>query len=344
MHILVKLDYPQEDIEKIEKIVRDNVSFVALVDGDIFSLFNYLNPLNRLKFRAMGDLNFTGKIASLADGEFKPTRNLESYRWAAAVMAFFQIAEIDFHFDSSLLEFASIHGPEEARENFIAFHMVNNIDPRFLIDFALGRTNSIPCSAFESLPNIDYPPATKRFDQKGAYFQINYIFIMKIVLLDKEDLPGHEKMILLIDWMLSDFMFGAPALQFANIYFSPSRMSRMLKNHTKEGIHNAAWDLTLVQEWGKIATSESGTQRPLMLITRDKAVKAVSQRLVASNEEEFRSHIIKPWGVKMKHHGKRIFSHYQTTWDRVANDETRDRMSYALLHRVKTALERQLFG
>ncbi len=83
MHILVKLGYPQEDIDKIEDIVRDNVRFVALVDGDLFSLFNYLTPLNQLKFRAMGDLNFTEKIASLADGGFKPSKKLEPYRWAA---------------------------------------------------------------------------------------------------------------------------------------------------------------------------------------------------------------------------------------------------------------------
>lgn len=344
MHILVKLDYPQEDIERIEKIVRDNVSFVALIDGDIFDLFNYLNPLNPLKFRAMGDLNFTGKIASLADGEFNPTRNLEPYRWAAAVMAFFKIAEIDFCFDSSLQEFASKNSTDEARAKFVAFHRVNNINPRFLIDFALGRANSISSSAFECLPHIENPAPTKRFDQKGAYFQINFIFMMKIALLDKEDLSGHEKMMLLIDWMLSDFMFGAPALQFANIYFSPSRFRRMLKNKTIEGIHNAAWDLTLIQEWGKIAISESGTQRPLMLVTRDKAVKAISTRLVASDEEEFRSHMIKPWGVKMKSHGKKIFAHYQSSWDIVADDESRKRPSYALLSRVKADLEQQLFG
>ena len=343
MHILVKLDYPQEDIEKIEKIVRDNISFVALVDGDIFNLFNYLNPLNRLKFRAMGDLNFTEKIASLADGEFNPTTKLEPYRWAAAVMAFLQIAEIDIHFDSSMLEFASFHGREEAREKFKAFHLINNIDPKVLIDFALGRTESIPADAFQGIQGITQIPDARRFSRKGNYFHLNYTFMLKIALLAKDSTDPYHKMIKLIDWMNDEFMFDAPTLQFANIYFSPSRPKRMLKDISKRGISNAAWDLTLIQEWGKVAVEECGTQRPLLLITRDKAVKNIAGRLVASTYEEFQSHMTSPWGKKSSH-GRRIFSHYEMRWNQAEKDKSRNRKSYALLSGMKKSLETLLFG
>ncbi|MFN9821723.1 MAG: hypothetical protein ACK56K_13630 [Akkermansiaceae bacterium] len=334
---------PTDFAEESEKIVRENISFVSLGDGDIFSILNYLNPVSKIKFTAMGDLNFTERIASLADGEFKSTTKLESYRWAAAVMAFLQIAEIDFYGDSSLLEFASANGQEEAREKFRAFHVINNIDPKFLINFALGRSNSIPVNAFQGIPEINPIPESDRFARKGNYYHINYTFMLKIALLTKDPMEPYQKVINLIDWMYGDFMFGAPALHFANLYFSPSRPKKMLKDITKKGISNAAWDLTLVQEWGKVTVDESGNQQPLLLITRDKAVKNIAGRLVALSEEEFQAQLISPWGMKTKY-GRIIFNHYAKRWKQAEEDKSRNRKSYELLSKMKKTLETQLFG
>jgi hypothetical protein len=344
MEGLIILRYPPSDIASIEEIVAKNKSFVLLVEGNYFSILEHLNFNNPLKARAMADLNFTEKIASLAQGEFRGKRNLEPYRWAAAVLAFCQISEIDFAYDSSMFEFASIYGQDEALEKRNAFDLVNNIDPKHLIDFALERTNFIPSHAFDGLDDVLAQKCTTRFDQTGFYFQVNYICVLKIALLATEPIKDFEKVIKFIDWMLNEFMFCAPALQFANIYFSPSKLRKMLKGHSKKAILNATWDLTLVQEWGKRAIVNRDLEKPLMLISRDKAVKEIASRLCADTEDEFRTHLTGPWDIHSEHKGKQIYEHYEKCYRSVCEDVTRRCKSEEELARLKNELEVRLFG
>lgn len=344
MEGLIILRYPPTDIAAIEAIVARNNSFVLLVEGNYFSILEHLNFNNSLKARAMADLNFTEKIASLAQGEFSEKRNLEPYRWAAAVLAFCQIAEIDFAYDSSMFEFASIYGHDEALEKRNAFDLVNNIDPRHLIDFALERSNYIPSHAFDGLDDVLTQKCTTRFDQTGWYFLANYICVLKIATLAKEPIKDFKKVIKFIDWMLNEFMFCAPALQFANIYFSPSKIRKMLKGHSKEEILNATWDLTLVQEWGKRAILNRDLEKPLMLITRDKAVKEIAVRLSAETECELRAHLTGPWDIHSKHKGKKIYEHYEKCYRQVCEDVTRRYKSDEEIAKLKNELEVRLFS
>src|SRR6267378_2158145 len=65
---VVILGYAPEDILAIQKLVRIRDSFVALVVGDLFEIWRYLDPRSPLKFVGYPDRNVYSRIAALARG------------------------------------------------------------------------------------------------------------------------------------------------------------------------------------------------------------------------------------------------------------------------------------
>jgi hypothetical protein len=144
--------------------------------------------------------------------------------------------------------------------------------------------------------------------------------------------------------MHSDYLFGAPATQFANLYFSPTRQRKMVKDYTESGIKNAAWDMSLVQYWRKAALSGAENDRPVLLISRDKAVRAIATRLVAETEEELFSHIASGWGAK-NDHGRQIFERYRQIWDSIENpNSSRTTPTITDITEMTKTMEEQLYS
>ena len=143
----------------------------------------------------------------------------------------------------------------------------------------------------------------------------------KIAELDQRLIAEVEKMISLLDWMANQFMFGAPALLFANRYFSPNRFRRMIKGLRKKDVQNAAWDLTLLQNWRRAALKGIKGTNPAILMTGDKAVRDVAGRMTAESETEFRRHLLEPWGNTRD--GLRILNHYREAWTKTSQDANR---------------------
>jgi hypothetical protein len=129
-------------------------------------------------------------------------------------------------------------------------------------------------------------------------------------------------MILLVEWMVDEFMFGAPALLFANRYFSPNRFRRMIKGLRKKDVQNAAWDLTLLQNWRRAALKGIKGTNPAILMTGDKAVRDVARRMTAESDEEFRWHLLEPWGNSSRD-GLRVFNHYWEACEKTSQDANR---------------------
>jgi hypothetical protein len=119
-------------------------------------------------------------------------------------------------------------------------------------------------------------------------------------------------------------MFGAPALLFANRYFSPNRFRRMIKGLRKKDIQNAAWDLTLVQNWRRAALKGIKGTQPAILMSDDKAVKDIARRITAETDAESQGQLCEPWG----HHsrdGRRVFDHYMQLWSDAQGDPDRSK-------------------
>ena len=343
MEQLVVLMYSHDDIQKIQNIVKSNNSITALLTGDYYSIVNYLSHNNKREFSAILDRNFYTRITSIVNSALPNNRNHADYQWAAAVLAFCQIAEITFDYASSLQEYASTQGGKSALTELNAFRLADNTDPKLFIDFATGRVDKLDTAALPKISPLTNVPSAKSFEATPTDFSFNYIFMLKIALISRESIEPHERMLKFLDWMHSDYLFGAPALQFANIFFSPNRHSKMLKNYTEAGIKNAAWDLSLIQNWRKSALIGAKNDRPVLLISRDKAVRSIASRLVAETEEELLSHIACVWGRK-NNCGRKIYERYCQLWDNAESNQTRRvAPSIAYITEMRTNMEKQLY-
>ncbi len=318
---LIILDYPPDDIFGIQKLVKGRETFVALMFGDLYEVMRYHDPRHGLKFLGYLDRNLYSRISALASGRSFHESELDDLRWAAAVLAFCQIAEITFDYASSIYELASAKGGAAADEEISRFRIADNSDPRIFIDFALGRIARIPESRLADVPS-EHKVDPAEFEKRTNDFRINYIHALKIAELGQRPIAPVDKMISLVDWMVNEFMFGAPALLFANRYFSPNRFRRMIKGLRKKDVQNAAWDLTLLQNWRRAALKGIKGTNSAILMTGDKAVRDVARRMTAESDEEFRRHLLEPWGNSSRD-GSRVFNHYWEAWEKTSQDADR---------------------
>ena len=344
METILRLNYSKEDLDKISRLVRENESFVALVTGDLYAPTEYLLTSDLSRFTAMLDRNVYTRITALVRGENVPSHALDDHRWAAAVLAFCQIADITFHYESSLQEYASIKGGEAALADFECFHLADNCDPQAWIDFATGRSDSLDLSSVANIQPPESPPTAEELERPTYPFRVNYIFALKIALLDREtEIPPEQRMLKFIDWMETDFILGANALQFANLLFSPERMKGMLKKGSLRAAANVAWDLALIQVWKARALECHAKEEPLVLATRDKVVKYIADRLIASDDDEFRGFIVEPWdSVPAK--GEAIFERYMKLHEELESQEKRPFPSDERLDALTDQLEQQLLA
>ena len=342
MEKLIVLPFPREDIREIESIVRAVDCFVALVNGDLYDVGTHL-AAEDFKFTATLDRNIYTRIAGLASGSPIPVEQLRDYRCAAAILAFAQITDITFDYFSSLYEYASTQGGSEAINDLNRFRAADSFDTREVIEFALGRTDSPPRTVLKSVAPT--PPAESEFERVTYQFRVNYTLALKVAILAKEPIPPVERMLQFLDWLHAEFVWGAPAAIFANRYFSPSRFGRMLKGFTRRGIKNAAWDMALVQVWRKHALAGLKNGKPALLISRDRAVRDMAQKISAETNEELAGFIREPWG-KNSTEGKRVLAHYlrlNAPYE-AGNKDGRKLPEHPEQVKIMAQLEEQLFG
>jgi hypothetical protein len=312
------LEYPQEDLDGVISIVKNNSSFIALIEGDIYNIPFYLWPSELKDYTAVLDRNFYTRITKIARGEAIPHHAIEDYQWAAAVMAFCQIAEISFQYSSSLQEYASHKGGESAVDDYKCFYLADNCDPKAWVDFALGRTSRVDFGSNGNLPPLNSQPQASEFETPIYEFRANYIFALKLSILSREMLSPERSMLKFIDWMENEFVLGSAAFLFANLHFSPSRIKGMLKTKSLKGIRNIAWDFALIQHWRRCAFKGHSKKTPVLLISRDKVVRYIANRLCASSIAELKSIVTDPW-EKSKHKGESIFKRYCILNDKIQN-------------------------
>jgi hypothetical protein len=349
MDAILMLSYPKEDLDEVSRLVRENDSFAALIAGDLYGLHHYLLPSELSNFTAILDRNVYTRVTALVRARQIPNHALEDHRWAAAVIAFCQIAKIKFQYGSSLQEYASVKGGESAVSDFECFYRADNCDPKAWIDFAVGRTTSLDLSSVADLPPVESPPSPEKLGAPIYEFRINYIFALKIALLSEElSLPPEQAVIRFIDWMDEEFIVGSAALQFVNLLFSPARIKGMLKKKTLHDIRNIAWDFALIQNWRRCALKANAIKEPVLLISRDKVVKFIARRLMASDLDEFRGFVIDRWNPATTK-GEVIFERYMRLHEKIQvysmdrrrpSDDELDAMTVELEHTLTNPISR----
>ena len=295
MEQILILKYPKRDLEEVCRLVRVNDSFAALITGDMYQIHQYLLATGLRNVTAIFDRNVYTRVTSLIRAEPVKASAINDHRWAAAIMAFCQIADIKLDYASSLQEYAFQKGGEAALSDYEDFRKADNCDPQSFIDYAVGRTDTLDLTSVKNLPPARSDLTPEQFEARIYEFRLNYILALKIVLLSQDSPRPETAMCQFMDWMEKDFIMSAPAFQFANLLFSPSRIKGMLKSKTLPDVRNIAWDLALVQYWRRLAWKGSQADEPVLLVSRDKVVKFIARRLMASDEEKFHSFIIEPW-------------------------------------------------
>lgn len=340
METIIFSRYNFDDLRRIEQIVEERESFVAILDGDLYRLVHHIGQRSEFEFTATLDRNVYTRITALVRGDPLRPNELQDLRWAAAILAFCQIADITFDYASSLYEYARTRGGTEALKEMERFRIADNSDPQIFIDFALGRIGNLPESKLAKVAITKPVPPAEEFEKRTRDFRVNYTFALKIAALSRQNIPAVEKMTRFIDWMYADFMFGSPALLFASRYFSPNPHKRMLKGFSKENIENAAWDMAFVQGWRRGAVKGVENNQPLLLISGDRAVRDMARRMVADSENDAIAAMKDVWGRNTPD-GRRVYEHYSRMWQKA--DARKPPVHEAQL-KLLEELEREVYG
>jgi len=343
MELFVKLRFSPDEITTIENIVRHNDCFITHMTEDVYSIRNYVLRLEYLDIYALLDRNFYTRIAALIEGIVPTPSNIEDYRWASAVLAFCQIAHINFDYASSLQEYASTQGSDAAIKQMHSLHLANNADPQIFVDLACGHRSCITRDLLLDIEPLPEACTLHDFEKPIPEFTIHYLHVLKILLLDREPIPNEEKVIKLVDWMESEATFIAPVFILANLWFSPTSTKTPLDGRSKKAARRAAWDLAFIHNWRRHLASTD--ERPaIYAITRDKGLKNVARRLLANSAEELVGTTISAWAAKRKT-GERIARHYDARLQAVSRQgNLRRRPSLDKIKEMSASYEKLLWG
>jgi hypothetical protein len=128
-------------------------------------------------------------------------------------------------------------------------------------------------------------------------------------------------MIQYLDWVHDEYFFGTPGILFGNLFLSPSRERKMIKNvgssdrsKRLSGIRNACWDITFVQQWHEYVKKQPSTPYLWIACSNDRALVRTAGRMftpTVGTVEGVNAGLKKifedDWGSRS---GSKIFEHF----------------------------------
>jgi hypothetical protein len=280
-------DFPYDDLHRVAALLREANVFVpgylpppgGLYDPDIYLLERRVNDV---EFVILPDRNIASRISSVAAGaELNSSRNV-----AAAIMAFAQC--LDFNFEPSIAfhELAHSAGNTAAMSELRSFRLADQPRPQEWLDVALGRLPLlVPSTSEVALPEADLAKPLRRWIR-------NYILALKVAELELQQSNALEKIMHLMNWMFSDFIWAGPALVFASLYFAPSAPRKRMLKHLRSpirgraiaGVRNAAWDMTHLSEFLRLVYEQGSSRKRYLLATSDKTMARLCPALLYGDE------------------------------------------------------------
>jgi hypothetical protein len=307
------------EIESIENIVERA--------GCLLTSFNFLQEEqyrtktflfnDDLEFRVLLDRNFVSELVhifSLVTTQ-KNFELSEEQRIIAAHQAFFQLSNILCEPNISYYEYADQQNYHNVSKELNVFRKADNLPTEIWVSLALGK---YPLISPKHLAPIDGTEFLKEEAKKKLKtFEANYIVIKKAISLKKKGLANHEIMLDLIEWLHKEYLFTGPSVFFLNFYLCPNKpgLKNMVKNHSIDGLRNATWDLTFLQEYMSKLKNEIANKNNerWLACSNDNAIKKIIPLLFASYDEEIvdfhkriKNVFIESWG-KNTGIGKKIY-------------------------------------
>ena len=233
---------------------------------DPYSLFEYAqnSQYGDCELRAVLDRNLISCVCRLARGEPIPedSGSAETYRVAAACMAYLIVADALIDPSISIHELADSRGSEKANRELFAFRIADCLHPRPYCEIALGRATRLPQAACQdalssvlsrsrSDPEHDLSTQLSNLTKHQAS-------LTKLVVLSKAQCSPLQKMIEFLRWSFEEAFLNAPAITFAKMFLGRKRPRGMIRGvdgssivACVRGIRNAAWDLVYLSDWSR---------------------------------------------------------------------------------------------
>lgn len=332
----VALPIRLSDVAALDAIVERSDALVCdAIEPPVRRFFDYVD--HRLAggdpVFALLDRNLTTRAIALGSGaRVDHTRpDSESFRVAAACMAFLISADISIEPNISIYEVASGYTESELAKHVRAFRLADNLDPQLFLNIALRRASHIPAQAIkEARLRLSREPGA-RIDATVFYRRVRHwrrhcTALFKIAELERTRASQVEKVCSFIDWSEKEAFFDGVAIAFSFVFFGRARPAKMLKgvNSTSldrcvSGVSNAAWDLTYISYWTKY-THQVG--RIWILCSNDRAVRQIARSSIARNQSIERL-LNENWsGTEARY----ILEHYETRANRAMTDPSRASM------------------
>lgn len=269
------------------------------IDSGSYEFPEYLaaSQLGSVEFRALFDRNLLSPLVELAAGK-QLAGSEESKRMgrvACACTAFCILADILIEPSIALYEYASTQGNAAAQADYSNFRIADNADPAIFIDIALGRADRLPS---EHITQVQLTPGVVKktspepnFEKALRMWRPNYLYVLKIASLRRRGLSPLESALEFQRWQSEDSFYNVAAFMYclASVSHQPPK-GKMFKginsaNPTtlRNGLRNAAWDICLIQHFGKFVTTPKSPRWSLWSL--DKAVREIARDLFVPNEQ-----------------------------------------------------------
>ncbi|HEX8454001.1 MAG TPA: hypothetical protein VF647_18085 [Longimicrobium sp.] len=282
----------RSSLDRVQAILRTHQPFVpGPFLADPYDVVTYLprQLIHREEYCLLVDRNIVTRwIGAVRGGKITP-----AHRAAAAVMAFAQCADLLIEPTIAFHEVVGRMSDAEIGQEIELFYTAEEILPTAWTKLALGQENSLP----EPAPETRRERISHDLSMPLYRWRRSYVLALKIADLQLAGGKPEALMRLLIEWMYSDFLIGAAAVQLASHYFAPGApRSGLLKalyspdrQRAIEGVRNAAWDLTLIGEWLRRARQQlenPGENRRWILCTLDRSVRNMADGMLSYDESE----------------------------------------------------------
>ncbi|MGZ8152812.1 MAG: hypothetical protein ACXW0Q_08735 [Methylovulum sp.] len=265
---VIELEIDQDYFERIKKIVRDNHPLITTtIIEDIYCLERYIIRNKSTKLKGLLDNNIFTRVVYLAKGNKIEEKNINSYRFCCAVMCFFKLGAFTIEPDLALYERTSKNSHSNAIEDLYHFRIADNIHPMGYARLALGLANRFSDEEIENAKSgID---GNFRDTEESNYgkllddWKLKYLHLLKITELSKYKLKETERVKKFFEWIVNDCSTSPGSIVFALMFLSPKRPGGIKNinsrdfNKLKNGIKNAAWDLTYITGLRKLSKHQS---------------------------------------------------------------------------------------
>jgi hypothetical protein len=238
------------------------------------------------EYYALFDLNVLSPVLSLAKGH----NANEITRDTAALMAFLMSMDCYIEPGISAQEYSTINGEEQTRINIDLFRQADNVHPAIYADIASGLRNSIsnnelPCATNDK--NKNFQPYIAE-----CYWQY-YAMLLKLgTIFDSSEDPLY-KLESFMKWQRDEFFFGACAILFAIQSLAPKpvkdpfkQLNKRYKNDPLKGIHNVAWDLSIVHYWAGRVFLDYPKNKHWLFCSFDSNLREIAKYLIAAEAIE----------------------------------------------------------